>query len=207
MTTPPDRPRVLLVHGLLLSAVSMAGVGARLARLGWRTSYFGYSSLFERTEHAESRLAHTLRREPTVIVAHSLGGLLSLETLTHHPDLPVDRVVCLGSPLRGSGAALGLHRFPGAALAVGRSDGLLRRGVTRWPGHLQVGMLAGRVPVGLGAAFAGFGGHHDGTVSVDETHVPALTDHRVVNASHTGMLLDADVARQVDAFLRNGTFG
>lgn len=201
-----SRPTVLLVHGLILSPLSMVPVGAYLQRLGWKTSYFTYSSLLEPTARVQRRLAETLSRSPTHVVAHSLGGLMSLETLAQNPELPVSRVVCMGTPLRGSGAALGLHRFPLASLGVGRSDGILRRGVTRWPKSLEVGMLAGSVPVGFGAMFAGFGGPHDGTVSVDETHVPALTDHQVVKASHTGMLLDAAIAKRVDRFLKTGSF-
>ena len=199
-------PRLLLVHGLILSPFSMAPLGARLMALGWKTSYFAYSSLFERTDAIQQRLAKVLARGPTVVVAHSLGGLMTLETLAQRPDLPVSRVVCMGTPLRGSSAALGLHRWPLASLGVGRSDALLRRGVTQWPAHLEVGMLAGREPIGLGAGFAGFGGDHDGTVSVDETHVPALADHRVVLASPTGMLLNAGVADHADRFLRGGRF-
>ena len=40
---------------------------------------------------------------PVALVGHSLGGLVALEALRRQPDLPVSRVVCLGSPLRGSG--------------------------------------------------------------------------------------------------------
>lgn len=200
------RPHVLLVHGLILSPLSMVPLGAQLSQLGWDTSYFTYSSLLEPTARVQRRLAQAMARHPTHVVAHSLGGLMSLSTLMEHPDLPVQRVVCLGTPLRGSGAALGLHRIPLAALGVGRSGRILCRGVTAWPQHIEVGMIAGRVPMGLGAVFAGFGAAHDGTVSVDETHVPALTDHRVVDASHTGMLVNQHVVQQVECFLRKGQF-
>lgn len=199
-------PRVLLVHGLILSPVSMIPLGARLSQLGWDTSYFTYSSLVEPTARVQRRLAETLSRGPTHVVAHSLGGLMSLETLVQNPELPVSRVVCLGTPLRGSAAALGLHRIPLAAVCIGRSDRILCRGVTSWPKSVEVGMLAGRVPMGLGAVFAGFGGPHDGSVSVDETHVPALAAHQIVDASHTGMLVNLQVVQRVDRFLRLAKF-
>ena len=153
-----SRPTILLVHGLILSPLSMVPLGARLQQMGWKTAYFTYSSLLEPTARVQRRLVETLSRGPTYVVAQSLGGLMSLETLAQNPELPVSRVMCMGTPLRGSGAALALHRFPLASLGVGRSDGILRRGVTQWPRSLEVGMLAGKVPVGFGAMFAGFGG-------------------------------------------------
>lgn len=131
---------------------------------------------------------------------------MALETLCKHPSLPVERVVCLGSPLRGSGAAKGLHRYPLVARCAGRSDSILCRGLASLPTGPEVGMLAGRSPMGLGAFFGGLHGEHDGTVGVEETRIPGLADHQVVDASHTGMLLDADVASQVDHFLRTGRF-
>ena len=67
-------------------------------------------------------------------------------------------------------------------------------------------MIAGRVPHGLGALFAGFDGEHDGTVAVAETQLPGLADHVVVDASHSGLLFSAEAAEQTIAFLRRGRF-
>jgi hypothetical protein len=41
---------------------------------------------------------------------------------------------------------------------------------------------------------------------VAETRLPGLTDHCVVETSHTGLLLSADAARQVAHFLLHGRF-
>ena len=56
------------------------------------------------------------------------------------------------------------------------------------------------------AVTARFDGPHDGTVSVDETRSPALADHIVVQASHSGLLLSTDAMRQTAGFLRHGRF-
>ena len=54
--------------------------------------------------------------------------------------------------------------------------------------------------------FARFDGEHDGTVAVEETRIPGLTDHLVLPHSHVGMLFAQDVADQVAHFLRHGRF-
>lgn len=198
--------RVVLLHGLWMPGASMHWFAARLRTQGFACESFGYHSIVGGPDAAIPRLASVLERAPCRVVAHSLGGLVALETLALHPELPVSRVVCLGTPLCGSGAASGLARWPMAALWLGRSAGLLQRGCTTWPGTLQVGMVAGSIPHGLGALVAGFDGAHDGTVSVAETQVPALADHVVVAASHSGLLFSAEAARLAGTFLRNGAF-
>jgi hypothetical protein len=67
-------------------------------------------------------------------------------------------------------------------------------------------MVAGRRPRGLGALVARFEGAHDGTVAVDETRVPGLADHVVIDASHSGLLFSAEAVRQVAGYLARGSF-
>jgi hypothetical protein len=43
-------------------------------------------------------------------------------------------------------------------------------------------------------------------VAVDETRLPGVVDHRVVETSHTGLLFTPEVARLVAGFLREGRF-
>lgn len=198
--------RVLLLHGLWMPGVAMHWLAAGFRAAGFVPETFGYHSIVGGPDAAQPRLVERLRGAPTHVVAHSLGGLVALEALANHPGLPVARVVCLGTPLCGSGAASGLARWPMASLWLGRSAGLLRRGCTTWPPALQVGMVAGRIPHGLGALFAGFEGEHDGTVAVAETRTPALADHVVVDASHSGLLFSAEAAAHAAEFLREGRF-
>ena len=67
-------------------------------------------------------------------------------------------------------------------------------------------MIAGRMPIGLGAMLGHFAGEHDGTVAVEETRLPGLTGHCVVEANHTGLLFSAEVAQRTARFLRAGPF-
>ena len=199
---------MVLLHGLWMPGAAMQWFAAQLKVGGFAPSIFSYPSVAGGPEAAVPRLVQCLREgEAGYVVAHSLGGLIALQALCAEPDLPVSRVVCLGSPLRGSGAVSGvLSQFPAASVMIGRSAALLQQGFACWEGRVEVGAIAGRVPRGLGALFAGFSGEHDGTVAVDETRLPGLTDHVVVEASHSGLLFSVAAAQQAIAFLRHGRF-
>ena len=207
MMTAAAGRRVVLLHGLWMPGASMHWLSVQLRAQGFDPRIFSYHSVSDGPGQAASRLADLLLAEGEAdIVAHSLGGLIALRALREQPRLPVARVVCLGSPLAGSGAAAGMARWaPGGGL-LGRSAPLLHEGIGRWDGRAEVGSLAGRVPHGLGALFAGFAGEHDGTVAVDETRLDGLADHVVVDASHSGLLFSAAAAEQAGAFLREGRF-
>ena len=49
-------------------------------------------------------------------------------------------------------------------------------------------------------------GEDDGTVAVDRTRVQGMSDHIVVDASHTFIMLCDEAIRQTLAFLREGRF-
>lgn len=199
--------RVILLHGLWMPGASMHWLSLQLRDAGFAPEVFGYHSVADGPDLAVPRLVELLQGGGEAdIVAHSLGGLIALQALRDAPDLPVGRVVCLGSPLTGSGAAAGMLRWSPTAPLLGRSAGLLREGVGRWRGRAQVGVVAGCVPHGLGSLFAGFDGDHDGTVAVVETRLEGIADHVVVECSHSGLLFSADAAAQAIAFLREGHF-
>lgn len=205
---PPPVRRVVLVHGLWMIGGAMRGLGARLRAAGFVPETFGYRSIAGGPDAAARALARQLRGGGAAhVVAHSLGGLVALEALAATPCLGGGRVVCLGVPLAGSGAALSLSRWPLVPLWLGRSAPLLRRGCLAWPAGIEVGMVAGNVPHGLGALFARFEGEHDGTVAVAETRDPRLAGHVVVPASHSGLIFSAAAAREAITFLRHGRFG
>lgn len=198
--------RVLLLHGLWMRPLSMALLARRLSRAGFAPEAIGYSTVRGGPEDALRRLLDGLLDGPAHVVAHSLGGLVALKALEQHPDLPVGRVVCLGSPLCGSAAAAQLARWPVLGVTLGRSGTLLREGCRPWRGRTALGVVAGRLPFGLGHALGRLDGENDGTVAVSETRLTGIADHVVVPTSHTGLVLAPVAARQVVAFLRDGRF-
>jgi pimeloyl-ACP methyl ester carboxylesterase len=202
-----DAP-VLLVHGLWMRAITMRWLATRLRGRGFDARGFGYYSLLQDTDVVIARLAAALRERPrSHVVAHSLGGLLALRAAEQVGAAGMGRIVCLGSPLAGSRAAAAIAaKLPAGAQLVGHNRALLEAGIHHLPAGIEVGMVAGCVPHGLGGLFAHFDGEHDGSVAVAETRIPGLGDHVVVRASHSGLLFSDAALRQAAAFLREGRF-
>ncbi|MEG2805716.1 alpha/beta fold hydrolase [Stenotrophomonas sp.] len=199
-------PPVLLLHGIWNARAWVGPLAWRLRARGFSVDTFGYASVFGGPDVAVPQLLERLKDSgPVSLVGHSLGGLVALEALRRQPDLPVSRVVCLGSPLRGSGTARSLADH-GWSLALGRSSELLLDGLPAWEGRAQVGLVAGSVPHGLGSLLGAIGEASDGTVALDETQLPGLADHCVVPASHSGLVFSPEAARQTAAFLHEGRF-
>ena len=208
MTLASDIRPVLLVHGLWNAKLWLTPLAWRLYRAGFKVSGFGYPSIVGGAEAAVEALIEHLRSGPERdLVGHSLGGLIALEALRRAPELPVRRVVCLGSPLHGSEVARTLGRHWSTAWVLGRSRHLLESGCPPWQGSAQVAAVAGTVAHGVGRLLARFDGPSDGTVAVAETRLPGLADHCLVAASHTGLVFSRPAAGQAAAFLRHGRFG
>jgi pimeloyl-ACP methyl ester carboxylesterase len=203
---------VILLHGLWMRGFALLMLHRRMMEAGFRVHRFDYMSVAAPQERILERLearVHELAQEAETVhlVGHSLGGLLALQVCTEDLQLPRGRVVCLGSPLKGSAAA---RRFAGMGrggeVLLGHNRELLEYGFERWNGSREVGVVAGRLPLGLGAVLGQFGGDNDGTVAVDETCLPGIADHCVIETNHTGLLFSQEAARQVTQFLQQGRF-
>jgi len=153
------------------------------------------------------------------LVAHSLGGLVTLrmfEDIATEPGdgvpaLPPGRIVFMGSPVQGSKAARRLWRLPlglGRTL-LGRTAGevLVLPRERRWSGVRDLGVITGDLAFGAGRLLGSMGEPNDGTVLVRETELPGATAQLRLRVSHSGMPFSAAVARQVAVFLREGRFG
>ncbi|WP_326520244.1 alpha/beta hydrolase [Xanthomonas sp. 3075] len=201
-----DNMDVVLVHGIWNARSWLWPLAWRLRAEGCRVSIFGYASVLGGPQAAVPQLVAHLRRRPVgAVIAHSLGGLITLQALSRAPDLPVRRVVCLGSPLAGSAAARGLAQR-GGVWALGRSAALLQQGIAPWDGAAEVGQVAGNVASGVGRWLAPLDAGSDGTVALAETRLPGLRDHCVVQASHSGLIRSPEAVQQALRFLRQGRF-
>ncbi len=199
--------RIVLVHGIWNARSWLMPLARRLRGEGFEVDVFGYPSILGGPEPAIAALIARVRAgTPVHLVGHSLGGMIVLEALRRAPDLPVQRAVCLGSPLCGSHAARSLGQRRWTAPVLGRSGTLLQAGCPPWAGTVPVGMVAGNVARGIGRLIARFEGDSDGTVGLAETRLPGLAAHCVVPASHTGLVFSAEAARQAARFLREGRF-
>lgn len=203
---------VILLHGLWMRGFALAMLDRRLIDLGFDVHRFNYLSLVSPQPRILDRLQAQMHElgavgDPVHLVGHSLGGLLALRACTDADDLPRGRIVCLGSPLSGSSAARAVAAWGHAgSMLLGHNRELLEQGFDRWDGAREVGAIAGRLPLGLGAILGQFDGEHDGTVAVAETRLPGLRDHCVVESNHLGLLFSLEAARCCGNFLHSGHF-
>ncbi|MFI4969761.1 MAG: esterase/lipase family protein [Lysobacterales bacterium] len=200
---------VILLHGIWMRGITLMPLARRLRAAGYAVETVDYASVFGGVEPAAARLRERMRAidaEAVHLVGHSLGALVSLQAARDMRDLPNGRIVCIGPPLRGSAVARGLAAIPGGRLLLGHSADALVEGLEKWNGTRRVGVIAGRLPFGLGITIGALTSPHDGTVSVAETQLPGIADHRTVAASHTGLLFSSEVADLTLDFLRDGRF-
>lgn len=201
--------RVILLHGIWMRGITLLPLAHRLRAAGYAVETIEYASVFAGVEPAVARLRERMRAasEGTVhLVGHSLGSLVALRAAGGDDALPPGRIVCIGPPLRGSAVARSLAALPGGRWLLGRSADVLLEGLDAWSGQRAVGVIAGSLPLGLGAALGALKAPHDGTVSVEETRLDGIADHCVVAASHTGLLFSSEAATCAIDFLRQGGF-
>ena len=205
---------VVYVHGLWLTGIEGALLRKRLAgELDADTRAFSYASVkssVSTNAQALGKFLLGLRADTLHLVGHSLGGLVILKLFESNATdaLPPGRIVFLGSPLNGSRSAQNLARLPLGTTLLGRGvrEELLIPRERCWRGQRDLGVIAGSLSVGLGKLVGARGAPNDGTIFVDETRLPGISQHLVMPVSHTGLPFSKSVARQTGAFLRSGKF-
>jgi pimeloyl-ACP methyl ester carboxylesterase len=200
---------VILLHGIWMRGITLMPLARRLRQGGYTVETIDYASVFRGIGPAVDKLRERMQANEhgmVHLVGHSLGSLVALEATRGVRSLPKGRIVCIGPPLRGSAVARALTALPGGRLLLGHSAEPLLAGVDAWKGTRHVGVIAGRLPFGLGITLGPLVAPHDGTVSVEETRLDGISDHHTVAASHTGLLFSSEVADLTLSFLRDGRF-
>lgn len=201
---------VVFVHGLYMVGLEFAPLRYRVGRAGFETRRFHYSSLLHGVDHNARKLGAYLQSLPAErlhIVAHSLGGLVTLRMFQQGVQLPPGRVVFLGSPIRGSRAAEYLTQ-KGLGWSIGKSGpgGLAEKYEPRWTEARELGVVAGTHEFAINPLNFGLVSPHDGMVSVSETHIEGAKESVTIHANHTGMLFTRRLAGLVTQFLKSGSF-
>lgn len=199
----------VLIHGLWMNGMEMTLLRWRLHAAGYRTARFRYPSMGRTIDDNARRFIEFIEaHRPRYIVAHSLGGLVTLRAFEARQDLPVERVVFLGAPVRGSRVARELltRRWGPRMLGTAGSGVLAAHHEPVWRFAPPLGVLAGGQSAGLGRLAARFDEANDGTVAVSETVIDGVSDAIALNVGHMSMLASRAVADQVIHFLRRGRF-
>lgn len=217
--------RVILIHGLHQAPFIMRPLAKQLQAQGFDTHQYGYRSMRDGLQTNSQRLNTWLEHnhnpeQPLDLVGHSLGGLIIRDFVHRYPQWQIGNCVTLGTPHNGSICADYIWGL--APVIVGKSyldalDGT----VAPLPENVSLGVIAGNKPQGLGQLFLQYHNRklskintdpteknraHDGTVYVEETKLITAADHLIMPVSHTGMLIDKEVAWQTSYFLQHGQF-
>lgn len=214
---PSLRDRVVLLHGLGRTSLSMKRIEHDLHRRGYEVVNVDYpSKRLSVAQLADDYLPTALAARPRTpgtrvhFVTHSLGGIVLRSHLERHiiPDL--GRVVMLAPPNQGSEVADALRRIRPFRWLLG-------------PAFLQLGTAAQDVPRQLGPVDFELGviagdrtlnplfsrllpGPDDGKVSVASTRVEGMKDFLILHTSHTWMMWRRPTLDQIAHFLAEGRF-
>ncbi len=211
-----DTKNIICLHGIWMPGAELIFLKHRLqTQHGFQCEMFSYPSVHGTLDENAQLLADFVLAQEfneTHLIGHSLGGVLALRTLVMHPEIPVARVVCLGSPLSGSRAATVLRAHDLGKVILGKTitAGVVDESASEWATEVtkkrEVGIIAGTMSLGLGRIVTKFEGENDGTVAVAETRLPGAKDHICLPVNHTGLVMSKDVVDQAANFLRRGEF-
>ncbi|MGI0485801.1 esterase/lipase family protein [Pantanalinema rosaneae CENA516] len=200
--------KVLLIHGLGRSPLSLVNLERQLQRSGHPTEHFGYAAFMESYDRIVARLQERLymlaQQGSYGVVAHSLGGLLVRSALGLANIPPPVHIVMLGTPNQPPRLAAHAWRLPPFQWFSGQC------GFNLTCHHFYAAMPTLEVPYTIVAGTSGPRGAlspfglelNDGIVALSETR---LSDQdRIVQLQvwHTFMMNDRRVQ---DVVLRSLT--
>lgn len=209
---------VILVHGLLRSAASMALIEHRLIREGYRVINIDYASTRTAIPAvAEDKVAAAVEKAGADgcrrihMVTHSLGAVIVRSYLQDHQLPQGSRIVMLAPPNQGSELAdWAKENFPRlfelagpAAAELGTEGDTLTSRLK--PITPEVGIIIGKDS--WNPLFSRIlPGRDDGAVTVERARLREMQDFLVAPCNHTSILLDHNVREQVIHFLQKGRF-
>ena len=184
--------RVLLVHGLSRTPLSMLRLASYLRRAGAQPRFFGYVAAMEPFDRIVGRLQQQMEQlaeAEYAVVGHSMGGLLlraAVARLGAGVRLP-RHLVMVGTPNQSPRIARRVQRWFLYRMACGDAGKLLVS-PTRMAGlpvpSVPLTVIAGtRGPTFRWGLFPGQA--NDGLVTVSETCLAAHEEHIEVPAWHT----------------------
>ena len=207
---------IVILHGLGRGPWAMKILEHRLSNAGYQVYNLGYPRRADAmdaivAEVQRQYLDSDLTESPRVhFVTHSLGGLVLRAYLARHRPANLGRVVMLAPPNSGSEIVDTFGHWRLFRTVLGPLSPKLGTGPMDLPARLplpdcEVGVVAGDRWINPVGPFV-LPSPHDGTVSVEGTRFPEMTDHLIVPHTHTFIMNSKRVAREVIHFLRYGRF-
>ena len=172
-----------------------------------RFAYPSWQGNLDDNVHLLSEFVNETSGSAIHVVAHSLGGIVALNLLSQEQKSGIRRLVLLGTPYAGCHCGITLaNSFILSGLVGHTLKDWFNRPRFELSHAVEIGVIAGTSPIGLGRIIPGLARPNDGVVSVDETCIKEAKDSISLAVNHSGMLVSKICADQISHFLRTGNF-
>ncbi|MEZ0224111.1 MAG: alpha/beta fold hydrolase [Alphaproteobacteria bacterium] len=208
---------IVLLHGIGRTKTTMLPLAGYLSFNGYNVINVDYPSrkkpIGELVEDIHKVLEER-KLDPSKkvnFVGYSLGGLVIRAYISKHRPANLGSVVMIGTPNQGSEVADFLKDYSlykkyfgpaGQQLSTDQQDIKDLLGVIDY----DLGVIAGRLSIDPVSSLLIIPGSNDGKVSVERTKVNNMKDHIVLNTTHTFMINNPFVMKQVRNFIEHGQF-
>lgn len=208
---------IVLLHGIGRTKITMAPLAGYLAWNGYNVVNVDYASRKKPIEELVEdirkvlELRHLDPSRKVNFVGYSLGGLVIRAYLSKYRPPNLGSVVMIGTPNQGSEVADFLKDYSVYQKYFGPAGQQLstdQQGIKGLLGAIDydVGVIAGRLSIDPISSLLIIPGSNDGKVSVERTKVNNMKDHIVLNTTHTFMINNPGVMKQVRHFIEHGQF-